>query len=286
MKPKTFMHLATWALIAVTVAGNADAQTIKLPIDAEYNGALIDATIPIYLYGSGRLRAGTLKNDYVRDSYIFTAKTNIAFYEDAKVQSGTSKADIAAGPFVFAPGVITFHPNGKVQTGILKSLATDANLSIPANCKVTLSADGKVVSIDGNGSPAYMILGRNVRGSVGVVFDTGAYRMTYGVHVAPQLVARLITKTDVMGSHADIPVVVPSLSQMDVRIGTPSAETYDRWTPPTFVLKGMDFGIEPTLFIRDMRLVLVQIHQSRTINGRTFNAQDYIWLTEAGDIIP
>jgi hypothetical protein len=282
------VSLSGTIFLVLAIASTIEAQVITLPMDAEYQGALFNRLNPITMFASGRLMNGVLKTDYHRDGLTFSSASNINFYEDGRVRSGTIKTDIAIGPFTFAAGALSFHPNGRVNVGVLRTAATDANLSIPANSTVTFTAEGKVGSVS-NISVPYVLMGRSIRGNASLDFDPGGYRLRTAVFFQPQIVARLITSPDVFGSSISVPVVVPALSQMDIRTGTTSGEAYDRWIPvgpSTFVLNGMDFGVEPVLFIRDMRLVRVQIRQNRVIAGRSFNASDYVWLTEAGTLVP
>lgn len=269
-------------------ASHADAQVIKLPSDAEYMGALLDSSIPVGFYSSGRLHYGTLKADYQRDGMVFQSGTGINFFEDGGVLTATLKGDASSNGFTFAAGGIRFFPDGRVNSGTLKSAAMAQNLALQARFGIMLDQAGRVTQVDGGGLPKYPLLGRTLRGSAGVVFDPGSnlYQLASGTVAEPQLIARLIIR-DSNGQRIPVPVLMPAFSTFRLRANDQSGNWYDWWVPPAgFQLAGHNFGHTPMVLIRDMRVLGVQIKQPLTIAGRQYNAGDTVWLNDAGDPLP
>jgi hypothetical protein len=250
--------------------------------------------LPVAFHTSGRLFTGYLKADYVFNGATFEAGTLIRFNEDGRVQSGTLKADTAFGARTFLKGPIEFYPNGAVQRGLVGAGFTDDNLTIPLNAQITLAGNGRVTGISPTvNPPRYRLLGRTVRGDAGLAFDgnPGLYRLISSSAGEQMLIARFVAKRSQLGTpFAIVPVVVPVGTNFRLSTVDPAqiagGQTNDIWVPERFAFNGWEFGTNPRLFVRDMRLVGIQVTQNLTIGGHAFRAGRMVLFDDNGRIIP
>jgi hypothetical protein len=278
----------------VLLNASGKAQTTTLSNDAEFLGALLDSTRPITFYKSGNLEKGILKSDYQVKELTFEAGTELTFYEDGGVSSGYIKSEVKINNLTFIKGLIQFHPNGIIMLGQVKAGSNDANLVLPVDSGVNFDVNGKVLSLTPRQSNLiYRLLGRSVFEKSEVFFDSkqNLYKLWRGSAGAPQLIARLATQRNSFGHPtAALPVVVPAFSSFQLLTINPAyasgQQTYDNWKyAGPFQINGYNFGNNPFLFVKDMRLVGVQITQALTIGGYQYQPQSVVLLNDVGKVI-
>lgn len=274
------------ALIIVFLFADLGMAQFKLPVDAEYEGALLDSTQNIALYNSGHLRAAHLKADYVKNGITFEAGSIITFEANGTVLSGTIKDEVAIGKMIFIRGLTTFYADGSIRTGRVKAGSIDANLIIPVDSEVTLDSFGKVANV--SSGVKHRLLGMTVRGITALLFNRieNTYSLSIGNVGEAQLIAFLPTQRTEVTIITAIPVVVPSGAQFDYRSAS-SGRDGDIWIyPGNFQINNYNFGVTPQLHIKDFKLVGITIQQPLVIGNHQFQAGQKVRLDDVGKVLP
>jgi hypothetical protein len=239
------------------------AQQATLTQDAEFFGALLDATKYVEFNARGGLRSGALKKDFRIGGMTFQAGSQITFHYPPAVASGKLAADTQIDGHSFAAGLISLFPNGRVSQGYVKAGNLDANIDLVSSGQVSFNESGIVTSFNAEGLPvgsAYPVLGMTLRTpcTVNVRYDAAkkAYDILTGNVYYPTIISRIITKRVVPSVPAlAVPIVVPPGTEFSLRTKQDPLGT-DRWTVPgRYAINGIDVGINPTILIRDHRLV-------------------------------
>ncbi|MCD4783679.1 MAG: hypothetical protein K8T10_07610 [Candidatus Eremiobacteraeota bacterium] len=143
-------------------------------------------------YSSGRLKSGTLHENFKYRGFYFQKGRYIKFYSNGRVQKGTLYRNTRIKINQYYKLVfrkykeITFHSNGQVETGILYKSVAVGKKNINSGRKVIISKDGKTIKYkdrDGNFRKLYLVyLPRN---SVNV---SGEYKVAgpWGIMVFKQ----------------------------------------------------------------------------------------------------
>lgn len=282
-------------LSLLVFCGASGAQETPLVGDAEYAGALLSGGKPVSFYSSGRVSGGTLKKEFRYGPYVLAANSAITFYQDGSVSTGTLSQAATDGRYSFAPGRVAFHPNGTVAQANVPAGLTVANLQIPVAANVSFDDSGNVSSFTTDIPQNITVLRRSVSTGNGVwlYFDetNKRYLVSKGTVADPQLVARVVTKYNAVGlPEAVTPIIVPYASGFQLLVpdglyanGQRSSE---RWIMQgSFVLNGKNFGNGPTLIVRDMQLLAVQLAQAVLIDGVQYKPYDVINLDSRGQIV-
>lgn len=290
---KVAKYLIAFCLISISTA--TSAQEVQLTTDAEYAGALLATGKPVSFYKSGRVSAGTLKKDFRSGPYVFQANSVIAFYEDGSVSSGVLAQPATDGRYSFVAGKITFHPNGTVSFAKTPAGLTDENLVVPVAANVGFDADGRISAFGTDVPQNVTVLNRSVATGNGISFSYDKvgkrYFLLKGVVGDPQLIARVVTKFNPVGlPEAVLPIVAPYATGFSLFVPDATqaggGRVHERWVlPNSFNLNGKNFGNGPTLLVRDMQLVGVQLAQAIVIDGIQYKAADVINLNIRGQIV-
>lgn len=268
------------------VAAPAHAESVQLQTDAEYMGALLKGGDRVFLSPFGRVTEGVLKADYQRGPYIFSANNVIRFDAVGNVIGGTLKNAVTVGNFTLRPGQISFHSNGQINTALIKAGGGNHNLLIPVDGTITFSKRGIIGSFDPRSSESYRIFDRSLTTGVTFAFDeeNQRYTLSRGTVAQPQLVARTVLKRDESGIPSEsIPVIMPANTSFAFwPDGSNLPEFYSTWYPRSFVLGGVHFGPTPQVWIRDFKVVFVQVSQDVLIDGVTYSAGSKVVLDDAG----
>jgi hypothetical protein len=282
-------------LAAIAMTEGAAGQSAALPVEAEYQGALL-RTPPqtVTFYPSGRVMNGVLRSDYSRDGVTYTVDTMIWFFEDGSVWRGTLKTPAKLGELTFEPGVVEFQPSGRVRSGIIAESKLIDGVFNALRSTITFRDDGRMVTVAPlvENNLSYRVLDRTI---LGRRFDlswnvaTGRYEFRNYTAGAAQLVARLATSwssSSLPEPFTIVPVLVPSGSTM-TRNNANAAEDY--WAVPTpgdYVLNGVNYGPGVVLRVRDMQLVSVMVRRPTTVGGVTYPANTSILFDAAGRPAP
>jgi hypothetical protein len=297
------MAIAALAIASMSVQGQTsvpppaalDDTSVTLSADAEHYGAVFDKARPVQFYRMGYLAKGTLKSDYAVGGLTYQAGTEISFYQGGQVLSGTLKDDAAIGDFSYAKGAIRFHPNGSVASALVKTSFTHRNLVVTlAGSRVELNEQGRVASIaPPQGTPVYRLLGQSLKQPVELAFDerAGVYKLFRGYLAAPTLVAHIAPKRDNLGGPTvSEAFLVPADTTFQLLLNNPvysaGQQSHDSYNyPGRLVIGGVDFGSNyPSVNVRDMRIVSVQIRQDLTIQGRQYKANDVVLFDQYGRV--
>lgn len=276
----------------------AGAQVSSLPVDSELLGASLTAG-SISFHNTGSLAKGVLKNDYVRDGLTFKAGTQIEFFADGRVMSGTLGAGLplpGRNDIVLLPGPIKFHATGGIASAALKAGSRHLNIVLPIDMLTGFTIDGYFASMSPVSTSflTYSFEGRTLRNGNNVDFAydrlEDKYLVTRGMVGANQIVASLVTARNAYGiPTAVIPVVVPPLSTFTLHAKNPvysENPQYDYWYyEGQFAINGYNFGLRPRLYLKENRLFSVQIGQALTIDGVAYPANSVIVLNDVGKII-
>jgi hypothetical protein len=265
------------------------AQQATLPMDAEFNGALLTGGQAVTFDPmSGWVNSGLLKADYIHGAYVFAAGTAIEFYDNGEVLSGTTKNEVTSGNFVFPAGKLTFHSSGRISSGVVKAGGGDADILLPVQGVVSLDADGRVTVFNPSSSAPYRLLDHTLMMTVGLTYDRSAqrYLLKSGKVVNPQIVARF-NKPNASGLGTPTPIIVPAGSsfQFHNREGSPPEEFSAQWFVTGFTLNGINFGPTPSVWIRDMKLVYVQVSTAVVIDGVQYRAGERVQFDLGGRIV-
>lgn len=284
------MNVWAVAVCAALLTGSAaHAQQVQLGTDTEYMGALLSGASPIRLSPNGRVQNGTLKTDYTRGPYVFAAGTGITFDESGRVAIGTLKQDATDGTVSYAAGLITFHPNGAVASAQVKPGFAESDLVIPVAGRVTING-GRIAGFSPASPSPYRLLGRTLQRDVrlGVDPNTQAYYVQNGTVGQPTLIARVVKRWNSEGTPAEsVPIIAPVGSSFNVHYtpGLPS-DFSAQWFINGFTLNGIGFGPTPSVWIRDMRVRMVQVSTTITIGGHTYMGGDRVVFDDQGSVVP
>jgi len=288
----TALFLAAF-LSATIQADDVPAQTsvdgVKISVDAEYNGILIDATKEVSMYYGGKLKSGYLKSDTVIDGVTYKAASLIKLFGDGKVWSGRIKTQVMIGGIPFkADTDISFFASGKVSAGEVLSGAApgDKNLILPVDLVASFSEDGSAISFFSTGEP-YRILDFTVAGAVTVYFDkvAGVYRVQGGNNGVPKIVATLPVALDSFGRPSKVEVVIaPANSLLTTQFDAEESYAESWQIKGGLTLNGQNLGYNPTLYIKDMAIVKFRVAEAVKINGVLIKAGTFLLLDRVGKV--
>lgn len=300
MKKRQEIRAVCAALWAFSWAAPAVSQQATLPVDAEYQGATFAAGSTLTFHPSGAVARGVLKADYVQNGLKFKAGTAIELSEDGRVLVGELAEQVPMPgrvQLILMPRQIRFYPRGEIQQAVLAAGSRDLNLTIPLPMRADFSIDGRLTQLVQDGIPTsltYVFEGRTMAAtSVNIVeFDrqSGVYRIVRGGVGAPQIIGRLVTQRNLATPSVVIPIIAPTGSTFTLSTKRPlyaaGPDEWDNWFyEGRFQINGYDFGVRPTLWLREGRLAAVRIAQALTIDGVAYASGSFILLNDLGKIV-
>ena len=288
----TALFVATFFSITIQ-AEDIPTQTsvdgVKISVDAEYNGILIDAAKEVSIYYGGKLKSGYLKSDTTIDGVTYKAASLIRLFGDGKVWNGRIKTQIKIGGIPFkADTDISFFPSGKVSAGEVLSGAApgDKNLILPIDLVASFSEDGSTISFVSTGEP-YRILDFTVAVAVTVYFDevAGLYRVKGGNNGVPKIVATLPVALDSFGRPSKVEVVIaPANSFLATQYGADESYAESWKITGRLTLNGQYLGYNPTLYIKDMAIVKFRVAEAVKINDVLIKAGTFLLFDSIGKV--
>jgi hypothetical protein len=288
------------AMCAITLAAPALSQQATLTVDAEYQGATFAAGSSVTFHFSGAVSRGVLKLDFIQNGLKFKAGTTIELAEDGRVLAGELAEQVpmpGREKLILMPRPVKFYPRGEIQQAVLASGSRDANITVPLPMRTDFSIDGRFTQLVQDGVPtslSYVFAGRTTAAtSINVVeFDlsSGQYRVVRGAVGTPQIIGRLVTQRNSAVPSVVIPIIVPTNSTFMLSTKRPlyaaGPDEWDSWFfDGRFQINGYDFGMRPTLWMREGRLAAVRIAQALTIEGVAYASGSVILLNDLGRIV-
>ena len=301
MKKNGLNIVALFVVACFSVAARAEEQPsqnfiegIKIPIDAEYNGILIDASKEVSIYYEGQLKSGFLKNDTAIEGVTYKAGSMLGLYSNGKVAVGRLKSEIKISGMSFkADTDIAFYPTGEISKGEVLAGATpnNKNLTLPKDLIVNFDKDGyATVIVSATGQ--FNILGTSIASNAEVVFDKSAdiYRLQRGTTSIPKIIASLPTSLDSFGRPKLIePIIAPANSSFLLQVDNPvyagGENHFDIWNiSGRLTLNGQNLGYNPKVLIKNMVILRLQNYEAITINGVQIKAGTWLLLDNVGKI--
>ncbi len=270
--------------------------SVNLLEDAVYRGAFIDSDANVFLYDTGHMKNARLKEDHAVNGVVFERGKDIAFYQNGSVWRGALRDEATIHDINFVKGsIIEFYPSGIVKKGTAKAGGNPGglNLVLPIDMVLSFDRNGHVNSVSTDTVSSFNILGMPCTRKVRVIYDesTKKYKLFSGIVSKPIVIAALPTSMDNMGSPTSAePIVAPTSSSFQLYLDNPvyasGQQSYDSWkTNKRIVINNYSFD-GPKLFVRDMRLVGVQVYKKTVLDGYEFKPLDVVTFNNIGKVNP